>query len=377
MTKIYFYTSGCRVNQYETQLLMESICGSGRGDGSAGVGARSKNYERVASHTDADVCVINSCTVTHNADADCRQIVRRILRENPSARVIVTGCYAVSAGDEIRRLSPRVEVYPEKDDVSGQLGDCAPGQPEQPGQPGRQDGRQDGQQDCRQGDAITHFAGHSKAFVKIQDGCDASCSYCIVPYVRPKLWSKPQGDVLKEISGLVRNGYKEVVLCGIRLGKYSNNGNGLCGLLREALLNTPVSISLSSIELNEVTPELIHLMGNNPGIKRHLHIPLQSADDRVLKRMNRPYTAAQFQEKISELRLKIPGIKITSDVIVGFPGETQKSFDNTRRFLRENKFDGLHVFRYSPRRGTPAIRLDGQVPSSEIKKRANVINQHD
>jgi len=334
--RIYFHTFGCKVNQYETQLLREQICYNG-------------NYQPVEKIETADIAIINSCTVTHNADADTRQLVRRIIRVNPRCRIIVTGCYAVRSKKEILDISNSVEICPIKEKIPCYLGL-------------NYENRQ----------TITYFADHSRAFVKIQDGCDAFCSYCIVPYVRPKLWSKPLETILKEVDSLVENGYKEIVLCGIRLGKYSsNNAKNFAELVKNLMnIREDFRISFSSLEVQEITEELIEVLASTDRIVHHFHIPLQSADNEVLKRMSRPYTSEEFQYKIDCIRKKLKDVIFTTDVIVGFPGETEKNFLNTYNFIEKNKFKKIHVFRFSPRPGTKAENFKDYVDSKEIKKRA-------
>ncbi|MBU0952576.1 MAG: tRNA (N(6)-L-threonylcarbamoyladenosine(37)-C(2))-methylthiotransferase MtaB [Elusimicrobia bacterium] len=338
---IYFYTSGCKVNQYETQVLREQLCINGN--------TLTENIK------EADICVINSCTVTHNADADCRQVARRILRVNPRAKIIVTGCYAVSSKEEIEKLSPNIKVFADKSKLLQELKhDRTPAGIE----------------------SISSFHKHSRAFVKIQDGCDAFCSYCIVPRVRTKMWSKPKEPLFAELEALIKNGYQEVVLCGIRLGKYENGKNyKLTNLVKDIISNFDnLKVHFSSLEIAEITGELLELMLNLPErIVRHFHIPLQSGDDEILKKMKRPYSSKTFGEKIKYIYSRIPNIEITTDVIVGFPGETLEQFNNTLEFVKRNKFSKLHVFRYSPRKGTPASAMPDKVGPVEIKRRAKAV----
>ncbi|MDI6641490.1 MAG: radical SAM protein, partial [Elusimicrobiota bacterium] len=230
---------------------------------------------------------------------------------------------------------------------------------------------------------ISYFYNHSRAFVKIQDGCDAFCSYCIVPFVRPKLYNKPREVVFEEIQSLVRNGYKSIVLCGIRLGKYrdtTNNSNftyGLTELVEDILkLESQVQIEFSSLEIGEISEQLIELIASKKNrIIRHLHIPLQSADNKILKLQKRPYTVEEFQDKLDRIRYKITDISITTDVMVGFPTETREQFENTMKFITQNKFSKLHIFRYSDRPKTLASSFLPKVPSQEVKLRAKKLLQ--
>ncbi|OGS27821.1 MAG: tRNA (N(6)-L-threonylcarbamoyladenosine(37)-C(2))-methylthiotransferase MtaB [Elusimicrobia bacterium RIFOXYB2_FULL_48_7] len=352
--RIYFYTSGCKVNQYETQLLREQLCAPGN--------------ELTENIKEADICVINSCTVTHKADADCRQVARRALRDaRPDAKIIVTGCYAAASAEEISKISPNIIVCADKSKIRRH---CEP--------PVVWECEAITKRDCRglrpRKDIIHTFHAHSRAFVKIQDGCDAFCSYCIVPHVRPELWSKPEDVLFDEIEALVKNGYSEVVLCGIRLGKWSSGGFGLTELVKNILARFEnIKIHFSSLEIGEITDELLKIMAGTDRIVPHFHIPLQSGDNDILKKMKRPYTAEQFMKKLEKIYSEVPGVKITTDVIAGFPGESEKQFNNTAKFVKRCKFDKLHVFRYSPRRGTPASVMPGQVNPAETARRARLL----
>jgi threonylcarbamoyladenosine tRNA methylthiotransferase MtaB len=361
--KVFFHTSGCRVNQYETQYLKEGICSGG-------------GFEQTDDPSAAGIAVINSCTVTHNADADCRQMMRRVIRANPACppsasggfgglrkacRLIVTGCYAVCSREAVLSVNPGAEVIADKDEVIAAV----------TGRPPRRRG-------------ITRFDGRSKAFVKIQDGCDAFCSYCVVPLARPRLYSRPVDDVLNEAGELLKNDYREIVLCGIRLGKYGNGinggGEGLASLMKTLLEKHPqLRLSLSSIELGDITETLAELMAGSDRVAKHLHIPLQSGDASVLRLMNRPYTPAEYLERINRLRGIIQGIEITTDVMVGFPGETEREFGNTIAFIKKCRFDKMHVFRFSPRPGTAAEKMCVQgvqrAGSAELKFRASVFRK--
>lgn len=350
MSRIYFYTFGCKTNQYETRILQEQLLNCG--------------FEEVSSPGKAALCLINSCTVTHNADADCRQLVRRILRTNPLARTIVTGCYAIRAPEEIRSAcdgSSRVEILPEKEKILSHLGFPLL---------------------STRYSLLTNFDGRSRAFVKIQDGCDAFCSYCIVPYVRPKLWNREPEEIFTEVKNLVNNGHKEIVLTGIRLGKYQilrtkfNVGQtksrtyNLTDLLRELeKIEGLYRIRLSSLEIHEISEELLKLIAESKKICHHLHLPLQSGNDKILKLMNRPYKSEEFNEKIKWIRSFIPDIGITTDIIVGFPQETEEIFLSTYQFAERVGFSRIHLFPYSARPMTAAAKLKFQVPEKMKKLR--------
>ncbi len=319
--------------------------------------------EAVTSFEKADVCIINSCTVTQNADADCRQFIRKIARANPRTKIIVTGCYAQRAREEIysaSRSDSRITVIPNKEDILSSLGfplttNRSP-------------------LSTNHYPLITNFNEHTRAFVKIQDGCDAFCSYCIVPYVRQKLSSRDREEIIAEAKNLVLHGYKEIVLTGIRLGKYRVKGKNkeidLTALLSELeKIERLTRIRLSSLEINEINEKLLELIAGSEKICHHLHIPLQSGDDRILELMHRRYKTDEFSEKIKQIRAILPDIGITTDIIVGFPGEDEESFLSSYRFVEKTGFSRVHLFPYSPRPGTVAATLGSTVPERIKKER--------
>ncbi|MEW6040463.1 MAG: radical SAM protein [Elusimicrobiota bacterium] len=334
MGKMYFYTSGCRVNQYETQWLKESIC-------------EDKNHTVTQNIQEASLAIINSCAVTQGAEADCRQIIRRIKRVNPFCRILVTGCFAKISPDEIRMVCPEAEIIPDKERLAEKKG-------------------------------ITYFDGHRRAFLKIQDGCDAFCSYCVVPHIRNKIYSKPAQEVLSEIESLISNGYREIVFCGIRLGKYINLPE-LLKIVIEKYEKDGVNFALSSIEIQDIDDELIDVMAFSERIVRHLHIPLQSGDNYILHLMNRHPTRDEFLEKIMRIKRRISGVRLSTDVIVGFPGETRQHFQNTVDLIEKCGFSRMHVFKFSPRQGTKAAALhllkEFYVDPTEVKRRLQIFKK--
>jgi threonylcarbamoyladenosine tRNA methylthiotransferase MtaB len=344
--KVFYKTFGCKVNQYETELLKTRLEHSG-------AAASPKLH-------DADLCIINSCSVTHEADRECRQFVRKVLRENAHARVVVTGCYATRAPEELERLSSRVEVYSnqEKDKLPSCVGFEVAEQPL----------------------GIRHFGERSRAFLKVQDGCKAPCTYCIIPTVRNELWSKPLANVIEEARLLLNEGYQEIVLTGIRLGQYrllNGKTTNLVELL-QTLLKLPGTfrIRLSSIEVTEVSEELIRLICETPRICRHLHIPLQSGTDPVLKSMGRWYKSRDYADKIRMIRSRLPDAGLTADVMVGFPTETDELFLSTARFIEDLQLSGLHVFPFSARPGTRAAQLT-PLPESAVSHRSRLLRSLD
>jgi threonylcarbamoyladenosine tRNA methylthiotransferase MtaB len=326
--KVAFHTFGCKVNQYETEELRVQM--------------RLGGYEIVPMEAGADVYVVNSCSVTADADSSCRQLVRKVLREKPSSRVVVTGCYAERAPDELREMSPRVEVFGnhEKALIAVALGvptACV-------------------EEAARSG--VTALADRTRAYIKIQDGCDAKCTYCIIPSVRPKLICRPPELILKEAQNLIARGFKEIVLTGVRLGRYVSFAR-----IVNALVDLPgdFRVRLSSIEVTEIPDEIIELAAKHPKLCPFFHIPLQSGDDEVLKRMGRWYTAGQYRKRIRQIQRLIPDAALSADVIVGFTGEGEKHFRNTVELLQNEGFSRVHAFRYSIRPGTPAERLPNHV----------------
>ena len=341
MIRIAYHTLGCKVNQYESEKIRESL--------------ESAGFATVPFSSPADAYIINTCSVTGAADSKSRAAVRRALKLNPDAFVVVSGCYAELEPAQIAEIEGVGLVVPndEKDAIPERI--------------------------------IAHFAlPHSaisdshatrprmrtRAVVKVQDGCDQFCSYCVIPYARTGKTSRPMNDVLAELRSLADFGYKEVVLAGIRLGSYVYGDAKLPELIKEAAgIQGIKRIRLSSIEPWEVDDTLLNAM-DSPKVCRHLHIPLQSGDDNTLRRMNRPYDSEKYRSIITKVRERIPGIGITTDVIVGFPGETGEAFENTSAMIRDIDFSRLHVFRYSARKRTKACDLPDQVDANIKKERA-------
>lgn len=320
--KVIFRTLGCKVNQYETQLLKEQFFSAG--------------FETAPGDHSADIYVINTCTVTARSDAESRRLIRNALKENPAAKIIVTGCYAELDKKEIRSISDKLLVVKnsDKNKILKLIG--RPLKTEQPS-------------------AITGFEGRTKAFIKVQDGCDNFCSYCKVPLVRGRSRSREADDVVAEIKKVVSGGYKEVILTGICLGDWGRDiGRKLSRLLDEIerSVEGEFRIRLSSIEPWYVTPDLIDKIASSDKICKHLHIPMQSGDDEILKDMNRHFRATDFIGLIEKLRSLIPEVAFTTDILVGFPGETEEHFNNTLRVAGLTRPSRSHIFPFSMRNGT-------------------------
>lgn len=345
---IAFHTFGCKVNQYETEELRTQLKLGG--------------FSVVPMEEAADVYVVNSCTVTADADSSCRQMVRKLLRERPDSRVVVTGCYAERASDELRDMSPKVEVFGNRDKSMIAI---ALGVPTACVEAAAQSG-------------VTALGERHRAYIKIQDGCDAHCTYCIIPSVRPDLVCRPPQLILKEARGLLGHGYREIVLTGVRLGRYVFGEEWNFSHLVHALLALPgeFRIRLSSIEVTEIPDEVIALAAENPKLCPFFHIPLQSGDDEMLKRMGRWYSSEQYRARIHQIKQAIPDAALSADVIVGFAGEEDRHFANTVRLLQEEGFSRVHAFRYSVRPGTPAEKLsdhvDPRVKSERIRRMVQV-----
>lgn len=333
-------TLGCKVNQYETEYVREGLLSIG--------------YRDALGDETADLCIVNTCTVTNEGDSKSRQAIRRLARENPQARIVVMGCYATRAQDEVAALPGVAEVLTDKRELPDLLGRF-------------------GVVDIPTG--ISRFGNRHRAYVKVQDGCLLRCTYCIIPSVRPKLYSRPMDHILDEVRRLQDNGYREIVLTGIHLGHYGVDWNWnrpksewtrLANLLSAIVkIDGDFRVRLSSIEATEVTRELIDMLGAHPDkICPHLHVCLQSGSDRVLRRMHRRWGSRQFIDccrRVSE-RLQQPAF--TTDVIVGFPGETEDDFEATCQVVREVGFSKVHIFPFSPRRGTPAAVMPDQIPAT-------------
>lgn len=339
-------TLGCKVNQYESAALEELF--------------RRRGYRVVDFDQPADVYVINTCTVTHLGDRKSRQLIRRAARVNPEAVVAVTGCYAQTAPDEVLGIEG-VDLVVGAGRRAG-IVDLVEGATK-----GNKTAAVDDFSENRAFEELPGEAdqGRVRAFLKVQEGCQNFCSYCIVPYARGPLRSRAPENVLAGAAELLAHGYKEIVLTGVHTGAYGREPGGAMGLAellkKLAVLPGLLRLRLSSLEPHDVTPEILELLSSGPPFCRHLHIPLQSGDDEILKSMRRTYNTAYFRRLTNEIREKIPDCGVTTDVMVGFPGETERHFANTLQFVSAMQFSGLHVFKYSPRRGTPAADFANQV----------------
>jgi len=344
-------TLGCKVNQYETQFVRECLLSIGFLDASVDQAA--------------DLCVVNTCTVTAEGDSKSRQIIRRLARDNPGAQIVVMGCYATRAPDEVAALPGVAQVVTDKRELPDLLGRF-------------------GVRDIPEG--ISRFGDRSRAYVKVQDGCMLRCSYCIIPQVRPRLTSRPVEPILEEVGRLLANGYREIVLTGVHLGHYGVDWNWrkpksewirLSDLVRRiADLEGDFRIRLSSIEATEVTRELLGVMAAFPGkICPHLHVCLQSGSQAVLRRMRRRWSPRLFINRCQLAAEMLDQPALTTDVIVGFPGESEADFAQTCCVVETVGFSKIHVFPFSARQGTPAAQMPGQVPKAIRAQRGRRISE--
>ncbi|MEE2827463.1 MAG: tRNA (N(6)-L-threonylcarbamoyladenosine(37)-C(2))-methylthiotransferase MtaB [Planctomycetota bacterium] len=344
--KLKTVTLGCKVNQYETQLVREGLLSAGFSDANQG-------------SDPADLCIVNTCTITAEGDAKSRQAIRKMNRDNPEARIVVMGCYATRSPDEVATLPGVEEVVTDKRELPDLMGRF-------------------GVVDIPNG--ISGLSQRHRAYVKVQDGCLLRCSYCVIPSVRPEMYRRPMVEVLEEVRRLVDRGYREVILTGIHLGHYGvdfNQGKPkaewtrLSHLVRE-ICRVPgdFRVRLSSIEATEVTRELIEVMQENQQkVCPHLHVCLQSGSDRVLRRMKRRWSVRHIIDRCRLVASKLNAPAFTTDLIVGFPGETEEDFESSLDACRQIGFSKIHMFPFSPRRGTPAAEMEDQVDRQVKRER--------
>jgi threonylcarbamoyladenosine tRNA methylthiotransferase MtaB len=351
MPNVAFYTLGCKVNFYDTEAIWQLF--------------KNEGYEQVDFEETADIYLINTCTVTNTGDKKSRQIIRRAVRRNPDAIIAVTGCYAQTSPAEIMAI-PGVDLVIGTQDREKLMSFITDIQNERkPVNAVRNIMRT---RDFEELD-VPGFTDHTRAFLKIQEGCNNFCTFCIIPWSRGLSRSRKPESVLNQARQLVAAGYKEIVLTGIHTGGYGDDLENyrLANLLADLdKVDGLERIRISSIEASQIDEKVIAILNSSPKMCRHLHIPLQAGDDDILKRMRRKYTTAEFAEKIRLIQEAMPGVAITTDIIVGFPGETEEQYENGYKFMQAMKFAEMHVFPYSKRTGTPAARMEEQV-DDEVK----------
>ena len=361
MKKVAFYTLGCKVNQYETEAMLELF--------------EKEGYEKAETEDYADVYVINTCTVTHMSDRKSRQYIRRMKKKNPDAIIAVVGCYSQVSPEEILSIdevnlvmgtNDRKKIVEEvkKIDASRKVSTV---------------------DDIMKVKAfeeieINKTNGKTRAFMKIQDGCDRYCSYCIIPYARGRVRSRDLESIVKEVENLASNGYKEVVLTGIHVASYGKDIKETDIKLLDVIkqinnIEGIERIRLSSVEPILFTDEFVEAVSAMDKVCPHYHLSLQSGCDETLKRMKRRYTTEEYKTIVDRLRAAIPNVSITTDVIVGFPGETNEEFDKTYEFLKDIELTHMHIFKYSPRKGTPAATMENQVDPSTKHERSEKLLQ--
>lgn len=356
--KFQIYTLGCKVNTYESNVMRDALL--------------NKGYFEVGLKEKADITIINTCTVTNTADSKSMKVIRQAIRRNENAIIIVCGCLVQNKKEEVSKIDgvdivigninkskivDYIEKYIEEKKQEVDVRNIM---------------------DTNFEPMMLNNFNKTRAFVKIQDGCNNFCSYCIIPYTRGNVRSKDKQSVLKEIQLLVDEGHKEVVLTGIHTGNYGAEfaDYKFADLLKDIVkIDKLERLRISSIEITEINDDVMEVIKENNILVDHMHIPLQSGSDAVLKRMNRKYDKEYFINKIKKLRKIRPNISITTDVIVGFPGETEEEFEETIETIKKIKFTKLHVFPYSKREGTKAAIMDGQVDENIKKKRVKILLQ--
>ena len=361
MKKVAFYTLGCKVNQYETEAMLEMF--------------KEDGYEQVGSEDYADVYVINTCTVTHMSDRKSRQYIRRMKKKNPDSIIAVVGCYSQVSPEEILEIEEvnLVMGTNERRTIVDEIKKLEEVQGE------KKASTVDDIMKVRAFEEIeiSQSNGRTRAFMKIQDGCDRFCTYCIIPYARGgKVRSRDMESIINEAKILAENGYEEVVLTGIHVASYGKDVRdanvGLLDVIRKINeIDGIKRIRTSSVEPILFTDEFVNEVAKMEKVMPHYHLSLQSGCDDTLKRMNRRYTTAEYKEIVDKLRREIPNVAITTDVIVGFPGETEEEFEQTYNFLKDIELSQMHIFKYSPRKGTKAAEMEAQVDPQVKNERSD------
>ncbi len=351
MKKVAFDTIGCRLNQYDTEQIAAKMSKYG--------------FRRVPMIEPADIYIINTCTVTGRADASCRNLISRASRNPSSSPVVVVGCYVESDPEKVAHLNgvDLIINNKEKENIVDILSKKFP----QLFEINSVD---------TQSEHISEFHDHNRAWIKIGDGCNQRCSYCIIPEVRGPLTNRQSEEIIKEVQALSDNGYREVVLTGVHIGKYKlGETDSLSSLMAEILAKTDIQrLRLSSIEPQEVNSDLISIVADNSRkICRHFHIPIQSGSDRILELMHRPYNQKKYLKIVEEVRNGIDGVVIGADVIVGFPGETDDDFNESVKVAQSGLLDYLHVFSYSDRPGTESSKMMDKINPQVIKDRNAIL----
>lgn len=348
--KFNIVTFGCKVNQYESNMMKEKMLSS--------------NFFYEENMSDANIIIVNTCSVTNVADKKCLKMIRRIKREYPNALLVVAGCSSQNNQNVYEALDVDILLgNKDKSKIAELIKEYLDTE--------KKYVKFYNERDLDFEDMLINDYNHVRAFVKIEDGCDNFCSYCIIPFVRGSVRSKDFDTVIKEAKLLTEHGHKEIVLTGIHTGHYMSNNHDLTDLINElSKIDDLLRIRISSIEITELNDKFLEMLKINKKVCNHLHIPLQAGSDEILKRMNRKYDLAYYEEKINKIRGIRPDISITTDIIVGFPYETDELFSETLEFSKKMNFSKIHVFPYSIRVGTAAASMPNQV--DEVTKKVRV-----
>ncbi len=358
--KVAFYTLGCKVNQYETESIKNQLI--------------KKGYEEVSFEDKADIYIVNSCTVTSVADRKTRNMLRRAKKINPNGAVIVTGCYAQTNSKELLEMED-IDYVVGNTDKSGIVNFIEDIENRTMEKLKNHNIFLDSEYTEYEFATLREM---SRAYVKIQDGCNNFCSYCKIPFARGKSRSRQKDNILKEITKLSQEGFKEIILIGINLGAYGEdleNGGNFEDLLKDILKIEGIErVRIGSVYPDKISDEFIEMF-SNPKLMPHLHISLQSCDDTVLKRMRRKYGSSLIEERLTKLRKAVPNMEYTADVIVGFPGESQEMFENSYNLIDKIGFSGLHIFQYSDRENTLASTFEDKIDPKVKKERADELEK--
>lgn len=348
--KFNIVTFGCKVNQYESNMMKEKMLSS--------------NFFYEENMSDANIIIVNTCSVTNVADKKCLKMIRKIKREYPNALLVVAGCSSQNNQNVYEALDIDILLgNKDKSKIAELIKEYLDTE--------KKYVKFYNERDLEFEDMLINDYNHVRAFVKIEDGCDNFCSYCIIPFVRGSVRSKDFDTVIKESKLLTEHGHKEIVLTGIHTGHYMSNNHDLTDLINElSKIDDLLRIRISSIEITELNDKFLEMLKINKKVCNHLHIPLQAGSDEILKRMNRKYDLAYYEEKINKIRSIRPDISITTDIIVGFPYETDELFSETLEFSKKMNFSKIHVFPYSIRVGTAAASMPNQV--DEVTKKVRV-----
>ena len=360
LRKVAFYTLGCKVNQYDTEAVLEKF--------------KAVDYEIVDFNDYADVYVVNTCTVTHLSDRKCRQMLRKTKKINENSILVAMGCYAQIAADKIKDQVDEIDIIigtDKRNQIVEVVEDFAKNRAETIN-------LVSDIMDVNEFEEMTisHLGERTRVYIKVQEGCNNYCTYCIIPYTRGKIRSRKEEQVVEEVTRLANLGFKEIILTGIHVlayGKDLGDTNLIQLLKRVHEVEGIERIRMSSIEPVAITEEFIEALRELPKVCHHFHLSLQSGSDRVLKRMNRKYTTTDYIKSVEDLRALWPDVAITTDIIVGFPGETDEEFEETIAFVEKVKLSQIHIFPFSPREGTPAAKMKDQIAPAVKEKREKAL----